>query len=75
MINLLDEIHSEGGSVVTSNDNISTRMSSETVITVNHHLSIFDPINDNVSRINLACNRIDKLYVIKRTGLPDQSQS
>ena len=70
MINLLDEIQSEsGGQSVAGN-----RMSSDTVITVTHTQSRFDPINDCISRINIACNRIDKLYNIKRTGLPSEQK-
>ena len=78
MINLLDEIESEAGGQLTNENSsqsiIGNRMSSETVITIHHTQSRFDPINENISNINQICNRIDKLYEIKRTGLPNEQQ-
>eukprot|EP01084_Bolivina_argentea_P084798 153317_1 len=80
MIDLLGEIKSNnaGESTLSKNESnnsiLSAKMSSDTVITISHTQSVFTPINDCISRINLACNRIDKLYGIKRTGMPSEQK-
>lgn len=70
MINLMSDIRSDAGGSVLS----LSGMDSSAVITVDAAQTVFDPIEDNISDINHSCNRIQKLYNIKRTGLPSEQK-
>eukprot|EP01083_Nonionella_stella_P077611 212003_1 len=75
MIDLLDEVKSEaGGRNISCNSLLTNKMSSDTIITISHTQAIFGPINGNIANINIACNQIEKLYGVKRTGLPSEQK-
>jgi syntaxin 1B/2/3 len=54
---------------------LSRQMTSDTVITLQNTNAIFSPIEKIIQKVRNATLRIDQLYNVKRTGLPDQQRS
>ena len=70
MHSLLDDIHEKSASV------LSARMdsNSETVITVGDSSKRFDSICEDIGKIEDQCDAVERLYSIKRTGLPAEQK-